>query len=94
MAASAEKHHDALVVGIGFAGLYEIYLLKQLGLDVKGIDSAADVGGTWFWNCYPEQEVTLRALSTAILGTRSFYGTLHGRTTICFNQSFRHTSKK
>lgn len=47
------KYHDALVVGTGFAGLYEIYLLKQLGLDVKGIDSAADVGGTWFWNRYP-----------------------------------------
>ncbi|RMZ89669.1 hypothetical protein DV736_g3098, partial [Chaetothyriales sp. CBS 134916] len=48
-----EKHHDALVVGFGFAGLYELYLLKQLGLDVKGIESGGDVGGTWFWNRYP-----------------------------------------
>ncbi|RMZ83387.1 hypothetical protein DV737_g1708, partial [Chaetothyriales sp. CBS 132003] len=48
-----EKYHDALVVGFGFAGLYELYLLKQLGLDVKGIESGADVGGTWFWNRYP-----------------------------------------
>ncbi|KAF2096542.1 cyclohexanone monooxygenase, variant 1 [Rhizodiscina lignyota] len=48
-----EKHHDALVVGTGFGGLYELYLLKQLGLDVIAIDSAGDVGGTWYWNRYP-----------------------------------------
>ena len=40
------KFHDALVVGTGFGGLYQIILLKQLGLDVKAIDSAGDVGGT------------------------------------------------
>jgi cation diffusion facilitator CzcD-associated flavoprotein CzcO len=47
------RFHDALVVGTGFGGLYSIYLLKQLGLDVKGIESAPDVGGTWYWNRYP-----------------------------------------
>lgn len=40
--------HDALVVGTGFAGLYALYLVKSLGLDVKAIDAADDVGGTWF----------------------------------------------
>ena len=50
---ASEKYFDALVVGTGFGGLYELYLLKQLGLDVKAIDSAADVGGTWYWNSYP-----------------------------------------
>jgi cyclohexanone monooxygenase len=50
---SVEKPLDALVVGTGFGGLYELYLLKKLGLDVRAIDSAADVGGTWYWNSYP-----------------------------------------
>jgi cyclohexanone monooxygenase len=50
---AGEKYHDALVVGTGFGGLYELYLLKQLELDVKAVDSAADVGGTWHWNRYP-----------------------------------------
>ncbi|KAK5047950.1 hypothetical protein LTR84_006140 [Exophiala bonariae] len=50
---AVEQQYDALVVGTGFAGLYELYLLKQLGLNVKAIDSAADVGGTWYWNRYP-----------------------------------------
>ena len=42
--------YDALVVGLGFGGLYQLYLLKQQRLRVKGVDSASDVGGTWFWN--------------------------------------------
>ena len=50
---AAEKYYDALVAGTGFAGLYALYLIKQLGLEVHAIDSAADVGGTWFWNRYP-----------------------------------------
>ncbi|KAK4999505.1 hypothetical protein LTR66_001483 [Elasticomyces elasticus] len=47
------QHVDALVVGAGFGGIYQLYALRQLGLSVKVIDVAADVGGTWFWNTYP-----------------------------------------
>ncbi|BDD58024.1 hypothetical protein MPDQ_008125 [Monascus purpureus] len=50
---TGEKYHDALVVGTGFGGLYQLHLLKQLGLDVKAVDGAGDVGGTWYWNRYP-----------------------------------------
>lgn len=44
---------DAIVVGAGFSGLYMTHRLKKLGLDVLGIESGTDVGGTWFWNKYP-----------------------------------------
>ncbi|KAJ9627366.1 hypothetical protein H2204_009777 [Knufia peltigerae] len=44
---------DALVVGAGFGGLYQLYSLLKLGLSVKVIDQAGDVGGTWYWNRYP-----------------------------------------
>jgi cyclohexanone monooxygenase len=44
---------DALIVGAGFGGLYATYRLSQLGLDVKCIDAANDIGGTWYWNKYP-----------------------------------------
>ncbi len=44
---------DAIVVGAGFAGLYLLYRLRQLGLKVKVLESADDVGGTWYWNRYP-----------------------------------------
>lgn len=50
---AVEKYYDALVAGTGFGGLYALYLIKQLGLDVHAVDTAADVGGTWYWNRYP-----------------------------------------
>jgi cyclohexanone monooxygenase len=44
---------DALVVGAGFAGIYQLYTLRKLGYSVKIIDKAGGVGGTWWWNRYP-----------------------------------------
>jgi len=44
---------DAVVVGAGVAGLYQLYLLRNQGLTVKAFDAASDVGGTWYWNRYP-----------------------------------------
>ena len=45
---------DALVVGAGFGGIYQLKKLRDdLGLQVKCIDTAGDVGGTWYWNKYP-----------------------------------------
>jgi cation diffusion facilitator CzcD-associated flavoprotein CzcO/acetyl esterase/lipase len=44
---------DVVVVGAGFAGLYMLHQLRELGFSAIGIESAADVGGTWYWNRYP-----------------------------------------
>jgi len=45
---------DAVVVGLGFGGIYSLHKLRnELGLDVVAIDKASGVGGTWFWNKYP-----------------------------------------
>ncbi len=44
---------DALVVGAGLAGLYQLYRLREAGLSVACVDAAPDIGGTWHWNCYP-----------------------------------------
>lgn len=54
MASNVSEHRiDALIVGAGFGGIYQLRSLLQLGLSAKVIDLAADVGGTWFWNRYP-----------------------------------------
>lgn len=45
---------DAIVIGAGFGGLYQVKKLRDdLGLNVKAFDNASDVGGTWYWNRYP-----------------------------------------
>ena len=53
----AERQLDALVVGAGVAGLYQLYRLRELGFSVKSLDAAPDVGGTWYWNAYPGARV-------------------------------------
>ncbi|KAF2120997.1 hypothetical protein BDV96DRAFT_283413 [Lophiotrema nucula] len=49
----APQSLDALVVGAGFGGIYQLKLLLDQRLSVKVIDIAGDVGGTWYWNQYP-----------------------------------------
>ncbi|KAF1920680.1 cyclohexanone monooxygenase [Ampelomyces quisqualis] len=49
----SETFLDALVVGAGFGGIYQLKKLKDQGLYVIAIDVASDVGGTWHWNRYP-----------------------------------------
>jgi cation diffusion facilitator CzcD-associated flavoprotein CzcO len=45
---------DALVIGAGFSGLYQLHCLRdRLGLSVKVLEAADGVGGTWYWNRYP-----------------------------------------
>jgi cyclohexanone monooxygenase len=44
---------DVVVVGAGFAGLYLLHRLRQLGMTTRVFETAADVGGTWYWNRYP-----------------------------------------
>ena len=49
----ARLQFDAVVVGAGMGGIYQLYRLLQQGLSVRVIDAAGDVGGTWYWNRYP-----------------------------------------
>lgn len=44
---------DAVIVGSGWAGMYMLYRLRQLGLNAKVIEAGGGVGGTWYWNRYP-----------------------------------------
>ncbi len=43
----------AVVVGAGFAGLYMLHRLRQLGLSARVFEAGDNIGGTWYWNRYP-----------------------------------------
>ena len=47
------RDYDAIVVGAGFAGMYALYCLRNMGMRVKVYEQASSVGGTWYWNRYP-----------------------------------------
>ena len=50
---SANQTLDAVVVGAGFAGMYMLYRLRELGFSVRVFEAGSGVGGTWYWNRYP-----------------------------------------
>jgi cyclohexanone monooxygenase len=54
---------DVVVVGAGFAGLYLIHKLRQLGFTVRAFEAGDDVGGTWYWNRYPGLRCDIDSLS-------------------------------
>ena len=51
--ASRAADFDAVVIGAGVSGLYQLYRLRELGLRVRVFESGTGVGGTWYWNRYP-----------------------------------------
>ena len=65
--------YDAIVIGAGFTGMYQLYMLRKMGLSVKGYDRAEDFGGNWYRNRYPgcrvdtESHVYCYAFSSDIL---------------------------
>jgi cyclohexanone monooxygenase len=47
------EQYDVVIVGAGFAGLYQLHRLRLLGMTAKVIEAGSGVGGTWYWNRYP-----------------------------------------
>src|SRR5215213_3581372 len=60
--AGASTDFDAIVVGAGFAGLYSIYRLRELGYSVRAFEKGDAVGGTWYWNRYPGARCDVESL--------------------------------
>ena len=63
MAASPENHvpadatpeldFDAIIIGAGMSGMYQLHRLRELGMRVRVYEAGTGVGGTWYWNRYP-----------------------------------------
>ncbi|HEY4249879.1 MAG TPA: NAD(P)/FAD-dependent oxidoreductase [Roseomonas sp.] len=44
---------DAIIIGAGMSGLYQLIRLRALGLTAQVFEAGTGVGGTWYWNRYP-----------------------------------------
>src|SRR5437899_3666682 len=53
---------DAVVVGMGFGGMYMLHRARVAGLRVRGYEAGDDVGGTWYWNRYPGARCDVESL--------------------------------
>ena len=50
---SGIQQYDAIIIGAGMSGMYQLYRLRELGMTVKVLEAGTGVGGTWYWNRYP-----------------------------------------
>ncbi len=50
---TAADDYDAIIIGAGISGLYQLYRLRELGMRVRVFEAGTGVGGTWYWNRYP-----------------------------------------
>lgn len=54
---------DVLVVGGGFAGIYQLEQLRSRGFAVKLYEAGSEAGGVWHWNQYPGARVDTPGIS-------------------------------
>ena len=54
---------DAVIVGAGFSGMYQLHKLREQGLSAKVFEAGEDVGGTWYWNRYPGARVDIESMA-------------------------------
>jgi len=53
---------DVVIVGAGFAGLYQLYSARKAGRSARVLEAGEGVGGTWFWNRYPGARCDVESL--------------------------------
>jgi len=53
MTGKTDQHYEAVVIGAGVAGIYQIKRLADMGVHAIVLEAAPDLGGTWYNNRYP-----------------------------------------
>jgi cation diffusion facilitator CzcD-associated flavoprotein CzcO len=51
--ATAILDYDAIIIGAGMSGMYQLIRLREQGMRVRVFEAGTGVGGTWYWNRYP-----------------------------------------
>jgi len=49
--------YDAVIIGAGFGGIATLMRLRRLNLKIRVFEKGSDMGGIWYWNCYPGARV-------------------------------------
>ena len=88
----AKTHYEVIVVGAGVAGIYQIKRLVDLGIDATVLDSAADLGGTWYWNRYPGCRFDSESYTYGFSFSRELLDEWHWKERFSVRRSIRRAS--
>src|SRR5258706_12112500 len=64
---------DVLVVGAGITGIYQLYRARAAGFSVQLVEAGDGVGGTWYWNRYPEARFDSESYTYAYLFSKELF---------------------
>ena len=53
MSTKSVVHYEAIVIGAGVGGIYQIKRLTDQGVNATVLEAGGDLGGTWYFNRYP-----------------------------------------
>ncbi len=64
---------DVLVVGAGIVGIYQLYRALEAGYSARVLEAGGGVGGTWYWNRYPEARFDSESYTYAYLFSKELF---------------------
>ncbi|GAA3204278.1 NAD(P)/FAD-dependent oxidoreductase [Actinocorallia longicatena] len=64
---------DVLVIGAGVTGIYQLYRAREAGFSARLLEAGTGVGGTWYWNRYPEARFDSESYTYGYLFSRELW---------------------
>ncbi|MCU1387199.1 MAG: otemo [Ilumatobacteraceae bacterium] len=64
---------DVLVVGGGIVGIYQLHRVLEAGFTAALIEAGNGVGGTWYWNRYPQARFDSESYTYAYLFSEELF---------------------
>jgi cation diffusion facilitator CzcD-associated flavoprotein CzcO len=64
---------DVIVVGAGITGIYQLYLALESGFSAHLLEAGHGVGGTWYWNRYPEARFDSESYTYAYIFSKELF---------------------
>jgi cation diffusion facilitator CzcD-associated flavoprotein CzcO len=74
---STDPQYDAVVVGAGLGGIYQLYRLLDLGAKVTVLEASPGLGGTWYANRYPGARFDSESFTYGYSFSRELLDTWH-----------------
>jgi cation diffusion facilitator CzcD-associated flavoprotein CzcO len=69
----AGRDVDVLIVGAGITGIYQLYLALESGFSALLLEAGEGVGGTWYWNRYPEARFDSESYTYAYIFSKELF---------------------
>lgn len=74
MGSVSYEEHDVLIIGAGLSGISSLHHFRERfpSWRIKVLEAGSEVGGTWYWNCYPGARFDSESISYQLSWDKEF----------------------